>query len=161
MQAICRQEETMADIFAGKALATVKLNSDPQVATVRPNVLAAPESDAGATATVEPVAALTDNVRAVLFRNARELLMNVVKHAKAGEVSVCMETSGDMLRIMVEDDGVGFDPETLVSRPNHEGAFGLFSIRERLRSVDGRMLVDSQPCEGCRIFLSFPMPGKG
>ena len=53
-------------IFAGKALAKVKLNADPQMATVRPNVLAAPEPDAGATATVEPVAALTDNVRATV-----------------------------------------------------------------------------------------------
>ena len=53
-------------IFAGKALAKVKLNGDPQVATVRPNVLAAPEPDAGATAAVEPVAALTDNVRAMV-----------------------------------------------------------------------------------------------
>ncbi len=53
-------------IFAGKALAKVKLNGDPQMATVRPNVLAAPEPDAGATATVEPVAALTDNIRATV-----------------------------------------------------------------------------------------------
>jgi electron transfer flavoprotein alpha subunit len=53
-------------IFAGKALAKVRLNGDPQIATVRPNVLAAPEPDAGATATVEPVAALTDNVRATV-----------------------------------------------------------------------------------------------
>jgi electron transfer flavoprotein alpha subunit len=51
-------------IFAGKALAKVKLNGDPQMATVRPNVLAAPEPNAGATATVESVAALADNVRA-------------------------------------------------------------------------------------------------
>jgi electron transfer flavoprotein alpha subunit len=53
-------------IFAGKALAKVKLNGDPQMATVRPNVLAAPEPDAGATATVEPVAALTGNIRAMV-----------------------------------------------------------------------------------------------
>jgi len=53
-------------IFAGKALAKVKLNGDPQIATVRPNVLAAPEPDPGASATVEPIAALTDNVRAVV-----------------------------------------------------------------------------------------------
>jgi electron transfer flavoprotein alpha subunit len=53
-------------IFAGKALAKVKLNGNPQMATVRPNVLAAPEPDAGATATVEPVAALTGNVRAMV-----------------------------------------------------------------------------------------------
>ncbi|HSR35192.1 MAG TPA: electron transfer flavoprotein subunit alpha/FixB family protein [Anaerolineae bacterium] len=51
-------------IFAGKALAKVKLNGDPQVATVRPNVLAAPEPDASAKAAVEQVAAVTSNVRA-------------------------------------------------------------------------------------------------
>jgi electron transfer flavoprotein alpha subunit len=53
-------------IFAGKALARVKLNGDPQMATVRPNVLAAPEPDAAAVATVEPVAAVVDNVRATV-----------------------------------------------------------------------------------------------
>jgi electron transfer flavoprotein alpha subunit len=61
-------------VFAGKALAKVKLNADPQMATVRPNVLAAPEPDTSATATVEPVAASTDGIRA-----------KVVKIAGAGE----------------------------------------------------------------------------
>jgi electron transfer flavoprotein alpha subunit len=51
-------------IFAGKALAKVKLNGDPQMATVRPNVLPAPEPDANKTAAVEPVAAAVGNVRA-------------------------------------------------------------------------------------------------
>ena len=53
-------------IFAGKALAKVRLNGNLQMATVRPNVLAAPEPNAGATATVEPVEALTDNIRAMV-----------------------------------------------------------------------------------------------
>jgi electron transfer flavoprotein alpha subunit len=51
-------------IFAGKALAKVKLNGDPQMATVRPNVLPAPEPDANKTAAVEPVAAAVGSVRA-------------------------------------------------------------------------------------------------
>jgi len=53
-------------VFAGKALAKVRLNGNPQMATVRPNVLAAPEPNAGATATVEAVEALTDNIRAMV-----------------------------------------------------------------------------------------------
>jgi electron transfer flavoprotein alpha subunit len=53
-------------VFAGKALAKVKLTGDPQLATVRPNVLPEPEPDASATATVEPVEALTDGVRAMV-----------------------------------------------------------------------------------------------
>jgi electron transfer flavoprotein alpha subunit len=51
-------------IFAGKALAKVKLTDDPQVATVRPNVLPAPEPDVSRKATIEPVAAVADSVRA-------------------------------------------------------------------------------------------------
>jgi electron transfer flavoprotein alpha subunit len=51
-------------IFAGKALAKVKLNSDPQMATVRPNVLAEPEPDAGAAAAVESMAPRAEGVRA-------------------------------------------------------------------------------------------------
>ena len=61
-------------VFAGKALARVKLNGDPQIATVRANVLAAPEPDASAAATVETVEASTDRVRAkvVEIAGARE-----------------------------------------------------------------------------------------
>jgi electron transfer flavoprotein alpha subunit len=51
-------------IYAGKALAKVKLNGNPQMATLRPNVLPAPEPEAGATAMVEPVAAAAGTVRA-------------------------------------------------------------------------------------------------
>ncbi len=51
-------------VFAGKALAKVKLHGDPQIATLRPNVLAAPQPDASATATIEPVAAASGDVRA-------------------------------------------------------------------------------------------------
>lgn len=51
-------------IFAGKALAKVKLNGDPQMATVRPNVLPVPAPDASRTPTVQPVAAVVDRIRA-------------------------------------------------------------------------------------------------
>jgi signal transduction histidine kinase len=100
---------------------------------------------------------LTDDVQAVLFRNARELLMNVAKHAKAGKVSVRMETSGDMLRILVEDDGVGFVPETVTDRPNHEGAFGLFSIYESMADVGGSVKIVSTPGKGSRVILIAPL----
>jgi signal transduction histidine kinase len=68
-----------------------------------------------------------------------------------------METSGDMLRIMVEDDGVGFDPETLASRPNHEGAFGLFSIRERMADLGGALEIESEPGKGTKATLIVPV----
>jgi electron transfer flavoprotein alpha subunit len=68
----------MRPIFAGKALARVKLNGDPQMATLRPNVLAAPEPDAAKTANVEPVPAVGD-VRAKVVE---------IAGAGAGEIDV-------------------------------------------------------------------------
>jgi len=55
--------------------------------------------------------AMDDDARAVLFRNVRELATNAIKHARASELSVHMSRSGDSLLIVVEDDGVGFDPD--------------------------------------------------
>jgi signal transduction histidine kinase len=103
------------------------------------------------------VAPLSDDVQAVLFRNARELLVNVVKHAKAGKVSVRVATSGGMLRIMVEDDGVGFAPEAVSGRPHNERSLGLFSIRERMADMGGALEIVSAPDKGTRATLIAPL----
>ena len=100
---------------------------------------------------------LNDDMRAVLFRNARELTMNTVKHAKAGKVAVCLEVSEGALRITVEDDGVGFDPEAAASRPGGEASFGLFSVHERMADMGGSLEIVSDPGEGCRATLIAPL----
>lgn len=100
---------------------------------------------------------LTDDVRAVLFRNARELLMNAVKYAKATHISVSMTASDDTLRLVVQDDGVGFDPETVSERPTGDGGFGLFSVRERMADMGGSFDIDSAPGNGCKATLVVPL----
>jgi signal transduction histidine kinase len=100
---------------------------------------------------------LTEDVRSVLYRNARELLTNVIKHAAANTVSVRMETAGNELRITVEDDGVGFDPEAPAPTSDREGGFGLFSIRERMADLGGSLQIVSAPGKGCRATLIAPL----
>ena len=81
----------------------------------------------------------------ILFRAVRELLLNVVKHARARRCTVSLERRGDEMRIEVADDGVGFAPEVL------EGAqcgYGLFSIHERISYMGGSMTIDSQAHQG-------------
>ena len=102
-------------------------------------------------------AALTDDVQTVLFRNARELVMNAIKHANAKNLSVRMASSGTALRVTVTDDGVGFDPEAVAARPNHQGAFGLFSIRERMADMGGALEIESEPGKGCKATLLVPL----
>jgi PAS domain S-box-containing protein len=100
---------------------------------------------------------LPEDLRAMAYQSVRELLNNVYKHAEATEVNISLNHVPDYLTVLVDDNGVGFDisPDQ-APRISEETGFGLFSIRERLRSVGGRMLVDSRPGKGCRVFLSIP-----
>ncbi len=101
-----------------------------------------------------------EDVRSMVYHCIRELLANVTKHAEAGEVTVRLDYIHHFLTIGVEDDGHGFDvvrEESRIPDPGDTQGVGLFSIRERLRVLNGRMLVDSKPGRGCRIFLSFPL----
>ena len=103
-------------------------------------------------------ARLGDDIQAILFRNVRELLTNVVKHARAKEVSVRMRVEGDTLRIVVKDDGVGFDEHAVAGARSDEGRFGLFSIRERMGDLGGSLEIESQPGLGCAAALVIPHP---
>ena len=95
---------------------------------------------------------LTEDIRALLFRSVRELLVNVVKHSEAQRVEVSVSREGDQIQIRLEDNGIGFDPDKVVV--GHEtGGFGLFSIRERLSHIGGILEIDSSPGQGCRSFL--------
>ena len=100
---------------------------------------------------------MSDDIRAILFRNLRELLINVVKHAKAEKVKVSICRDDEDIHVRIEDDGVGFDPVEVKSRSIMDGKFGLFSIGERLEQLGGRVEIDSEPGGGCRIMMMAPL----
>ena len=106
----------------------------------------------------EDLTAAAEDVSVLLFESVRELLFNVVKHAKVRSASVHLERlEGQMLRISVRDQGVGFDPDSL--KFSREG-FGLFSIRERLSLVGGHLEIDSSPGHGAHLTLVAPLAGE-
>ncbi|OGR60960.1 MAG: hypothetical protein A2X36_09475 [Elusimicrobia bacterium GWA2_69_24] len=100
---------------------------------------------------------LSDEIKVVLFKAVRELLMNAIKHSRAGRIRVDLSASGDVLEVRVEDDGAGFDPEPAAAAPGKSGGFGLFSIREGMRHCCGRFLVESAPGRGTRAVLTAPL----
>ena len=100
--------------------------------------------------------ALDANVRAILFRNVRELLVNVVKHARANKVSVRMEDRSSNIRVIVEDDGIGFEPHDGIHAGSKIGGFGLFSIEELMADLGGNLRIVSEPGKGCTAILSAP-----
>ncbi len=103
---------------------------------------------------------LAENLRVTLFRAAGELLVNVAKHARAGRAAVRARRDGDTVQITVDDDGVGFDHAAVQSHPDLKGGFGLFSIRERLGYLGGRLELESAPGRGTRATLIAPLEGN-
>jgi PAS domain S-box-containing protein len=99
---------------------------------------------------------LDDDVRTILFRSVRELLTNVVKHARAKSVIVRLEEEGTFSRIVVEDDGIGFDVDALPRETERGRGFGLFSIEERMAALGGSLEIISGPGRGCRAILTAP-----
>jgi len=98
------------------------------------------------------------DIDAFLYRATKELLINVVKHAKVSRARISIEQKIDRIAEIVEDDGVGFDISRLNSGVSAKAkGFGLLSIRERIRHLGGVFDVESQPGHGSSVRFSVPL----
>ncbi len=93
---------------------------------------------------------LPSGVEAALLRISRESLANVVKYASATKVEVTLTFEDSRVRLAVEDNGAGFDPENL-QRDKHGGGFGLINMRERAQLLGGELTVRSEPGRGTLV----------
>lgn len=93
----------------------------------------------------------TDGLETSLFRIAQEALTNVSKHGVAKKAIVRLEQVDDMVRLTINDDGIGFDMDQL-NTFNHSG-WGLMTMRERIQAHDGSLQVVSTPGEGTKIIV--------
>ena len=100
---------------------------------------------------------LDDDVRVVLFQVVRELLHNVVKHAQADSVKIWSRREADVLCVDVEDDGIGFDASQVFSYQSRHGGYGLFSVREQLKHLGGRIDVKSERGSGTKVTIHAPL----
>jgi two-component system sensor histidine kinase UhpB len=100
---------------------------------------------------------MNDETRILLYKSVRELLINVIKHARARNIKVSIRRDYRHLLIDVSDDGIGFDilqPDTYMSE---KSVFGLFSINERVKYLGGQFKVESKPGHGAHFTLSVPL----
>jgi signal transduction histidine kinase len=101
---------------------------------------------------------LNTDIRVLLFQAVRELLVNVVKHAKAKKAKVFTCRIQKNIQITVEDNGVGFDAEAISAvKDPAKGGFGLFNIRERLDQIGGSVIINARAGKGTRITLTAPV----
>jgi signal transduction histidine kinase len=101
--------------------------------------------------TVHSALKLAPEQETALYRIVQEALTNIVKHAEASSVSIVLADAGSSVRVLIEDDGKGFD-ETQV----REGALGLVGMRERVALLGGRLEVQSSPGEGTTLVAEIP-----
>jgi two-component system NarL family sensor kinase len=118
------------------------------------------DGEAGLSASLELIGAahpLPVRVEVALFRIAQEALNNVRQHAGACQVCVRLATTPDEVRLLVTDDGAGFDPEWPA-----EGRFGLMGLRERARLLGGALRLETSPGAGTTVEVVAPLlPGSG
>jgi signal transduction histidine kinase len=86
----------------------------------------------------------------------RELLLNVVKHADASDVSLRLRWLGNAVEATLSDDGRGFDVPEAAAFPDARRSFGLFSIQERFDDLGGRVSIRSAPGDGTTVSLVLP-----
>jgi signal transduction histidine kinase len=99
----------------------------------------------------------SSEVETACFRIAQESLTNVVRHASARTVSVTLAQKEDCLKLIVQDDGVGFDVHEAMDRKGPNTSLGLQGIRERASAVGGIVGIKSSPGSGTEIEASFPL----
>jgi signal transduction histidine kinase len=90
-----------------------------------------------------------------VLRVVREAVLNARRHAQAGRIAVCLEQRGAEMAVTVEDDGRGFDPETLPG--NGQGHFGLRIMQARAARLGGQLAIHSTPGHGTQVILTWPV----
>lgn len=94
------------------------------------------------------IPALDNRLKLIIYRAIQELVNNAMKHAKAEHVLVQMSQRDDIITIVVEDNGKGFD--THVSK-----GMGLTSLEKKVRNLNGQLTIESTPGRGASILMEF------
>ncbi|MDE3742475.1 ATP-binding protein [Maribacter polysaccharolyticus] len=92
-----------------------------------------------------------------IYRVTQEAVNNAIKYANAGYILVTINFNNDMLSVVIDDDGQGFDPSILTQVPknNSEGGMGLFFMKERISYINGRLFINSELGKGTRITINY------
>lgn len=99
--------------------------------------------------------AIPPHVALALYRIVQESMRNVARHSGARQAQVVMTVSDAAVELLVKDEGSGFD----VTRSRRGDGLGLISIEERVRLLQGSLLVTSRPGHGTDLLVTVPLPG--
>lgn len=104
---------------------------------------------------------LDDKLEKAIYRICQEGINNIIKHANAENATIQFFQSPEQFTVLIEDDGVGFEPKRQFSnKTDYKEGIGLLSIRERVHNFNGRLTIESQPGEGTEIIIELSIIKK-
>lgn len=107
----------------------------------------------------EPFPELPPAMTTSLFRIVQEAVSNIIRHAEAKSVTIALQANDGTVRLEIEDDGHGFDPDIASRDAVERRQLGLLGIRERVERFGGNVQIESAPSKGTRVDVSIPMGG--
>ena len=96
-------------------------------------------------------------LKIVIYRVAQEAMNNIAKHSKADFVRLSLRKMGKKMEVMIQDNGQGFNLESVISQENTKKGLGLSSMRERTELSGGSFGIESIEGEGTIIRASWPI----
>ena len=103
---------------------------------------------------------ISPDLALVLYRIVQEGLTNILRHAQANQATIDLVQDGNLLHLIIEDDGKGFDPAQILPEEGNRH-LGLISMHERAELIGGTMEMYSAPGEGTTIRVQVPLSGMG
>ncbi len=100
---------------------------------------------------------LTPEIETTLFRTGQEAITNIARHAEAESVKIAIEFAERAVRLQVVDDGIGFEPDTVVGSVEDLRGLGILGMKERVALLGGKVTIDSKPGKGTRVTVEIPL----
>ncbi len=101
---------------------------------------------------------LSPEQKVVVFRLVQESLNNVAKHARASRVELTLAAEARHVQLCIQDNGRSFNAETVRANPTKR--LGLLGMQERVRLVNGRLVIEAQPGQGTAVRAEIPLKGR-
>ncbi len=92
-----------------------------------------------------------------IYRITQEAINNAIKYADSKHILVSLSHSENILSIVIDDNGIGFDPNKIKNVKNGDGGMGMTFMRERIKYIDGRLFLNSEEGKGTRVTLNIPL----
>jgi len=101
---------------------------------------------------------LAPELELTLFRIAQEAIINIQRHARAEHVNVALEFLDSIVKVTIEDDGQGFDPQAVSTSEDKTRGLGLLGMSERASLAGGSLEIESTAGRGTRVVVTMPAP---